>query len=84
MLIAQDTHTREREWRKWLFYLHSGRDAHGTILFRTTNLTNILIKPENKLRRVMQYMIIQLNKSIPNLSRNGRIQSTENAPASQL
>lgn len=51
---TQDTHEGkgERE-RNWLFYLHSCRDAHGTILFRTTNLTNILIKPENKIRRVM-------------------------------
>lgn len=48
-------------------YLHSGGDTHGAILLGTTELTDVLIKPMNKLRRVMQYVIVLLHKCISNL-----------------
>lgn len=48
-------------------YLHCRSDTHGSILFRTSKLAYILVKPEYKPRRMMQYMIVLLHKSIRNL-----------------
>ena len=47
--------------------MHSCGDAHAAIISGPPKLTHILIKPVNKLRRVVQYMIVLLHKGIPNL-----------------
>jgi hypothetical protein len=46
--------------------LHGGCNAHGPIFFRTTKLTNILVKSMNKLGGLMQDKVVLVRtKALP-------------------
>jgi len=63
-------HTKGRKEGKEKTHKHCGCNTHYTILFRTTKLTVILVKPMHQFRAFMQHMIVLINKGITNLHCN--------------
>jgi len=62
--------SKKSEEKEEKTHRHSGCNTHYTILFRTTKLTDILVKPMHQFRAFMQHMIVLINKGITNLHCN--------------
>jgi hypothetical protein len=48
-------------------HIHGSSGTHDPILSRTSKLTTILVESVNKIRGLLQYMVVLMRESITNL-----------------